>query len=158
MTRLLFVLLTSSLLLAATAAPAEQKGLLELALHNANERGGDYDTFATELLQAIPSFKDDVRVELLAHRLRACVSSMRDPQTLIGGLEKTLGGTLPGDTRWILSRLLSDLYQRAGRADAARQLSASQGYLTRFLIIGPFGKDMNGPISRAFPPEENIDL
>ena len=158
MTRLLFVLLTSSLPLATTAAPAEQKDLLELALHNANERDGDYDTFATELLQAIPSFKDDVRVELLAHRLRACVSSMRDPRVLIGGLEKTLGGTLPGDTRWALSKLLSDLYQRAGRADAARELSARQGYLARFLIIGPFGKDMNGPISRSFPPEEKIDL
>ena len=109
MTRLLFVLLTSRLLLATTAAPAEQKGLLELALHNANERDGDYDTFATELLQAIPSFKDDVRVELLAHRLRASVNSKRDPRTLIAGLEKTLGGTLPGDTRWVLSRLLSDL-------------------------------------------------
>ena len=118
MTRLLFLLLTSSLLMGTTAAPAEQKGLLDLALHNANELGGDYDTFATELLQAIPSFKDDVRVELLAHRLRTCVNSMRDPRALIGGLEKTLAGALPGDTRWLLSRLLSDLYQRAGRADA----------------------------------------
>ena len=32
MTRLLFVLLTSSLLLATTVAPAEQKGLLKLVV------------------------------------------------------------------------------------------------------------------------------
>ncbi|GEM_PF-2979282 len=158
MTRFLFVVLTSSLLLNTTALTAKQKGLLELALHNANERDGDYDAFATELLEAIPSFKDDGRVELLAHRLRTCVSSMRNPRALIGGLEKTLGDALPGDTRWLLSRLLSDLYQRAGQADAARELSANLGYLTRFLVIGPFGKDMNGPLPRAFPPEKNIDL
>ena len=156
LTRLPIAILATSLLLAPLQA--QQKNLLELTLRNANERNGDYDSFALELLEAIPRFKADPRVELLAHRLRSSVGSMRDPSVLVDGIEKVLEGGLPGDTQWTLSNLLTDLYKRAGRVEDARKVETGQGILTRFLIIGPFGKDMNGPISRSFPPEEEIDL
>ena len=154
----------AALLLLATLLPglpqvsAAETGLLELALRNPNERDGNYDRFALDLLEAIPRFKTDPRVELLAHRLNDSVGSMRNSLAMVEGLEKLLAAGLPGDTHWILSNLLVDLYKRTGRFDEVLALKSKNGILTRFLIIGPFGKDMNGPISRSFPPEEEIDL
>lgn len=156
MTLLPLAILVTSLLPAPLQA--RQKNLLEVAFRNVNERNGDYDSFALELIEAVSANKADPRVELLAHRLRNNIDSMRNPSVLIGGLEKALKDKLPGDTHWVLANLLTHLYERAGRVEDASRLEAAQGNLTRFLIIGPFGKDMNGPLSRPFPPEKEINL
>ena len=153
-----FSILAIALLPGASQVSAEDTGILELSLRNANERSGNYDRFALDLLQAIPRFKADPRVELLAHRLKDSVGSMRNSLSLVEGLEKLLAAGLPGDTHWILSDILANLYKRTGRFDDVGVLKSKNGVLTRYLIIGPFGKDMNGPISRSFPPEEDIDL
>ena len=154
----LLTLLVTLLAGAPQAAAVEKNNLHEVALHNQNERNGDFDRFALDLLGSIERLKADSKVELLAQRLGDITGSMRNPLALIDGLEKLLSAKLPGDTHLRLSNLLADLYRRAGRHEDALKLKSRNGTLTRFLIIGPFGKDSNGPLSRPFAPEKEIDL
>ncbi|MEC7922153.1 MAG: hypothetical protein VX496_02020 [Planctomycetota bacterium] len=154
----LLTLLVALLAAASSSSAAEKPGLLELSLRNQNERNGDFDKFALELIDAIGRFKEDPRVELLTQRLADSVSSMRNSLALTEGLEKLLTAGLPGTAHWKLSNLLADLYKRAGRHEEALKLSSQNGILTRFLIIGPFGKALNAPLEHPFAPEKNIDL
>ena len=110
----LLTLLVTLLAGAPQAAAVEKNNLHELALHNQNERNGDFDRFALDLLGSIERLKADSKVELLAQRLGHIPGSMRNPLDLIDGLEKLLSAKLPGDTHLRLSNLLADLYRRAG--------------------------------------------
>ncbi|MBK36189.1 MAG: hypothetical protein CME26_11765 [Gemmatimonadetes bacterium] len=142
----------------SSSPAAEAVSLHKLVLHNENERKGDYDRFALELLGGLERFKADPGSELIAQRLADTSGSMRNSLALIGGLEKLVQAKLPGKTHWMLSDLLASLFRRAGRHEEALALDSRNGILTKFLIIGPFGKDSNGPLSRPFAPEKEINL
>ena len=136
------------------AEPGQE--ILSLAIRSPLERAGDYDALAAAWLEAIAKYPEDFRSELLARRLNALRPSLRDEPALVPLIEKTRD--VRGLTRMILMDALEDLYRGAGREDERKRLEAEKGFLTRWLVIGPFGKGQSSLFLRSFPPEKEQNI
>jgi tetratricopeptide (TPR) repeat protein len=83
----------------------------------------------------------------------------RDPAPCVKRLEAILAsGGRPGDTDEMIRRTLGDRYLEAG--DDAKRLSVGMdaGYLSSFLVCGPFGTSASAAVDAPYAPEKALDL
>jgi tetratricopeptide (TPR) repeat protein len=132
---------------------------MALALRSPLERAGDLDGLAAAWLEALPRHAADPRAEVLLRRLAGIRPGLRDPRALVPLLEKALEARYAtGAIQQMLIDVLLDLYRLEGReADRAR-LRRDRGFLTEWLVCGPFGKGRAAPSDEVWPPEEDLRL
>lgn len=152
-----FTPLLASLLPAAVFAGADAE-CLSSAVRSPLERSGNLDGLAAEWIRLLKEKPRDLSAELLARRLGAIRPGLLDEHALIEPIEELLmSDPAPtGIARQVLIDTLSDLYRRAGREEDRKRVGADRGFLTEWLIIGPFGKSAASLLEKPFPPEEDI--
>lgn len=153
--------------LLAGALPAGEKtatgpdpAVLRLAVRAPQERAGSADALADAWLDALAAHPLDLSSELLARRLGSLRPTLRDEAALVPRLEEILAASpgVQGLTRQVLIEVLADLYRLQGHHEKSRSLREKQGFLTHWLVIGPFGKGQASLMERAFPPERELKL
>ncbi len=158
-------LFVATALVAAALSPraARAEGgdpALDAIYRSAAQARGDYGAWANDLAAAFASAPGSPAATEVLESLSMTLGYAADPAPLVARVEAAVAaGIKDGDVDERARDVLEARARAKGDFDGAEKAGAARGYVRRFAVIGPFGREGDLWVHRRYAPEDaDIDL